>query len=210
MNNLTKQSENNTTQPKSLYMYTALIFIVALIVIILSFFGQKNLDKINKMTQDNKSISAKTAELSEQNMVLVEENRTLEESCKTKDERIAALETEIVQNNELITAYNNLMTAHKFYILKDYDNVVRVFVHGPYDFCLEQAMRVNAKPENEMRKLMEKRDKYRGEYYKHYTGQNWYDARNYDLCLDSSKLGFEGCVEAIKAYMAVRGLSIEK
>ena len=96
------------------------------------------------------------------------------------------------------------------YILKDYDNVVRVFVHGPYDFCLEQAMRVNAKPENEMRKLMEKRDKYRGEYYKHYTGQNWYDARNYDLCLDSSKLGFEGCVEAIKAYMAVRGLSIEK
>ena len=51
---------------------------------------------------------------------------------------------------------------------------------------------------------------YRGEYYKHYTGQNWYDARNYDLCLDSSKLGFEGCVEAIKAYMAVRGLSIEK
>ena len=96
------------------------------------------------------------------------------------------------------------------YILKDYDNVVRVFVHGPYDFCLEQAMRVNAKSENEMRKLMEKRDKYRGEYYKHYTGQNWYDARNYDLCLDSSKLGFEGCVEAIKAYMAVRGLSIEK
>ena len=58
--------------------------------------------------------------------------------------------------------------------------------------------------------FMEKRDKYRGEYYKHYTGQNWYDARNYDLCLDSSKLGFEGCVEAIKAYMAVRGLSIEK
>ena len=95
------------------------------------------------------------------------------------------------------------------YILKDYDNVVRVFIHAPYDFCLEQAMRVNAKSESEMSKLMEKRDKYRGDYYKHYTGQSWYDARNYDLCLDSSKLGFDGCVEAIKAYMAVRGLSIE-
>lgn len=96
------------------------------------------------------------------------------------------------------------------YILKDYDHVVRVFVHAPHDFCLEQAMRVNAKPENEMRKLIEKRDKYRGEYYKHYTGQSWYDARNYDLCLDSSKLGFEGCVEAIKAYMNVRGLSLDR
>ncbi|MDY5957068.1 AAA family ATPase [Frisingicoccus sp.] len=94
------------------------------------------------------------------------------------------------------------------YVLQDYDNVVSVFIHGPYDFCLEQAMKVNAKSESEMRKYMEKRDKYRGEYYKYYTGKDWFDARNYHLCLDSSKLGFDGCVEAIKAYMKVRGLSV--
>lgn len=94
------------------------------------------------------------------------------------------------------------------YVLQDYDNVISVFIHGPYDFCLEQAMKVNAKSESEMRKYMEKRDKYRGEYYKYYTGKDWFDARNYHLCLDSSKLGFDGCVEAIKAYMKVRGLSV--
>ena len=94
------------------------------------------------------------------------------------------------------------------YVLQDYDNVVSVFIHGPYDFCLEQAMKVNAKSESEMRKYMEKRDKYRGEYYKYYTGKDWFDARNYHLCLDSSKLVFDGCVEAIKAYMKVRGLSV--
>ena len=94
------------------------------------------------------------------------------------------------------------------YVLQDYDNVVSVFIHGHYDFCLEQAMKVNAKSESEMRKYMEKRDKYRGEYYKYYTGKDWFDARNYHLCLDSSKLGFDGCVEAIKAYMKVRGLSV--
>ena len=94
------------------------------------------------------------------------------------------------------------------YVLQDYDNVVSVFIHGPYDFCLEQAMKVNAKSESEMRKYMEKRDKYRGEYYKYYTGKDWFDARNYHLCLDSSKLGFDGCVEAIKAYMKVRGLIV--
>ena len=94
------------------------------------------------------------------------------------------------------------------YVLQDYDNVVSVFIHGPYDFCLEQAMKVNAKSESEMRKYMEKRDKYSGEYYKYYTGKDWFDARNYHLCLDSSKLGFDGCVEAIKAYMKVRGLSV--
>ena len=131
-------------------MYTALIFIVALIVIILSFFGQKNLDKINKMTQDNKSISAKTAELSEQNMVLVEENRTLEESCKTKDERIAALETEIVQNNELITAYNNLMTAHKFYILKDYDRAAEYLALIDYNILQSDSILLYTKMNDEI------------------------------------------------------------
>lgn len=92
------------------------------------------------------------------------------------------------------------------YVLKDYDGVVSVFIHAPFDFCLEQAMKKFSKTEDEMRKYIHKTDKHRGDYYKYYTGQEWYDARNYDLCLDSSKLGFEGCVEAIKAYMKVRGL----
>ena len=30
------------------------------------------------------------------------------------------------------------------------------------------------------------------------------ERRNYDLCLDSSKLGFEKCVEEIKSYIAIR------
>ena len=42
------------------------------------------------------------------------------------------------------------------------------------------------------------------DYYKYYTGREWTDARNYDLCLDSSKLGFERCVDEIIAYMNVR------
>ena len=32
----------------------------------------------------------------------------------------------------------------------------------------------------------------------------WTDARNYDLCLNSERLGFDGTMEAIKAYIKVR------
>ena len=47
-------------------------------------------------------------------------------------------------------------------------------------------------------------DKRRGMYYKYYTGRDWADARNYDVCLDSGKIGYRGCVEAIKQQIELR------
>lgn len=90
------------------------------------------------------------------------------------------------------------------YVLKEYDNVLSVFIHAPKDFCMEQAAKKHSMSTKELEKFIAKTDKHRAEYYKYHTGREWTDARNYDLCLDSSKLGFERCVEEIIAYMNVR------
>lgn len=90
------------------------------------------------------------------------------------------------------------------YVLKDYDNVLSVFVHAPKDFCMEQAAKKHSMSAKELEKFIAKTDRHRAEYYKYHTSREWTDARNYDLCLDSSKLGFERCVEEIIAYMKVR------
>ena len=90
------------------------------------------------------------------------------------------------------------------FVLRDYDNVLSVFVHAPEDFCLEQAAKKHSMSTRELEKYIARTDKHRAEYYKYHTGREWTDARNYDLCLDSSKLGFERCVEEIKAYIRVR------
>lgn len=90
------------------------------------------------------------------------------------------------------------------YILKDYDNVLSVFIHAPMDFCIEQAAKKHSMPERELEKFIIKTNKRRADYYKYYTGREWTDAKNYDLCLNSSKLGFERCVEEIKEYMKIR------
>lgn len=90
------------------------------------------------------------------------------------------------------------------FVLADKPNVVSVFVHAPADYCLEQARERTAKSVGDLSKYIARTDKLRGDYYRYHTGCEWSDARNYDLCLDSSKLGFEGCVEAIEAYIKVR------
>ena len=90
------------------------------------------------------------------------------------------------------------------FVLKDYDNVLSVFVHAPHDFLMQEAGKVQPLKGKELEKFCAREDKYRSDYYTHHTGQKWTDAMNYDLCLDSSKLGFEKCVEAIKAHARVR------
>ncbi len=90
------------------------------------------------------------------------------------------------------------------FVLKDYDNVLSVFVHAPHDFLMQEAGKVQPLKGKELENFCAREDKYRAAYYKHHTGHEWTDAMNYDLCLDSSKLGFEKCVEAIKAHAKVR------
>lgn len=40
-------------------------------------------------------------------------------------------------------------------------------------------------------------DKKRREYYQYYSGNEWGKPKNYDLCLNSGRLGIERCVDAI-------------
>ena len=90
------------------------------------------------------------------------------------------------------------------YVLKDYPNVMSVFIHADKDFCMARSLERNSMARPEMERFIEKTDKYRGDFYRYYTGHQWEDARNYGLCLNSGKLGFEKCVEAIKGYMKDR------
>ncbi len=55
------------------------------------------------------------------------------------------------------------------YVLKDYDNVLSVFVHAPKDYCMEQAAKKVSMPSKELEKYIAKIDKRRADYYKFYT-----------------------------------------
>lgn len=90
------------------------------------------------------------------------------------------------------------------FVLKDFDNVVRVFVHAPLEDCIKTLKEMTGKTEKELEKEIIATDKRRAEYYKYFTGRNWNDARNYDLCLNSSQLGFRKCVDIVKAYLDIR------
>ena len=84
------------------------------------------------------------------------------------------------------------------YILKDYPNVLSVFIHASWDFRMEKAAEKLSKSPKEIEKFLQKDDKRKFEFCRRFTGKEWTDATNYDLCLDSSKLGYEKCIEEIE------------
>ncbi len=47
-------------------------------------------------------------------------------------------------------------------------------------------------------------DKQRAEYYKHFTSQTWGDRNNYDLCIDTSKLGIVQTIDMLEDYINKR------
>ena len=90
------------------------------------------------------------------------------------------------------------------YVLKDYPGRISVFIHASREYCIKQAVERQAYVGKDVEKFIEKTDKARSDFYRYYTGQEWTDARNYDLCLNSERLGFEGCRDAIKEYIKIR------
>lgn len=87
------------------------------------------------------------------------------------------------------------------FILKDRENVFRLFVHAPEEDCVRTVMEVDGLSSKDARRKVESIDRHRSAYYKYYTGRAWNDPRNYDLCVNSSTLGFEKCRRLVQAYL---------
>lgn len=83
------------------------------------------------------------------------------------------------------------------FILKDSPNVLTVNIQAPFDFCVAETMNVNALPVREAELFVSRTDRYRSDYYEFYTGTRWNDPANFDVCLNSARLGDENCIRMI-------------
>ncbi|MCQ2483587.1 MAG: cytidylate kinase-like family protein [Clostridia bacterium] len=83
------------------------------------------------------------------------------------------------------------------YILRDRDSVLNVFIHADEEFRKDRIVRLYGESDVKPEKRLAEKDKKRKSNYKHYTDGEWGYSTNYDLCLDSGRLGIDKCVEII-------------
>lgn len=90
------------------------------------------------------------------------------------------------------------------HVLHGQPRLLRVFIHAPMDFRIHEVETRYGLSRKDAVREIEKIDRARALYYRYYTGQDWNDARNYDLCINSASLGFDRTTEAVIAHLKVR------
>lgn len=127
------QNDKKNTGNKSLFLYTALIFAAAIIIIVVAFFGQKNvIDSQPELLAQTAEpvadgITQKAALISEQNAALIKQNEALStlNTELTNDKK--ALEQE---NSELEINYTNgnvFCTIYQYVYDNNFDDAKEAF-----------------------------------------------------------------------------------
>ena len=72
------------------------------------------------------------------------------------------------------------------YILRDYDNVLNVFLYADIQDRIDRIVSVYKDFPAITEKQLHKMDKQRANYYKFYTSRKWGDSSNYDIMINTS------------------------
>ena len=90
------------------------------------------------------------------------------------------------------------------YILRDFENVVNIFITASIDFRVDIISKVKELDADHARKLIEHVESRRAQYYNYYTGKKWGAAESYDFCIDASILGLEETEKIIATFIRKR------
>lgn len=84
--------------------------------------------------------------------------------------------------------------------------MISIYIEAPRSFCLERTMEHMGVTEDVAAATITQTDKFRADYYEYYThGNYWTNPVNYDLTINSEKVGIQDSVKLIKEYLKIKG-----
>ncbi len=86
------------------------------------------------------------------------------------------------------------------YILRNYKDVVRIFIHAPKSYREKKVMEMYGDSPEAAKKSITRSDAARAAYYKSVSGHEWGDPHRYELCIDAS-MGEDAAANLICDYI---------
>ncbi len=89
------------------------------------------------------------------------------------------------------------------HVLREYENVVKVYLHAPKAYRVQKVMEMYGDSEEEAVKHVQRADKARAKYYESISGKRWGAAENYDVslnCESGIEQTAETLIKVVKGY----------
>lgn len=80
-------------------------------------------------------------------------------------------------------------------------DVLKIFIRGDLDTKVKRVMEKRGMNASEAVKTIERHDKKRKAYHDYFCHSKWGELSNYDLCVDSGKLGIDGTVDMLVDFV---------
>ena len=90
------------------------------------------------------------------------------------------------------------------YILRDNPRLTSVFVHAKDDFRAQRIMEYEHISKDKALDMIARADNKRASFYNFQTEKKWGQAASYNLTVDTSALGIDGCVTLIRRYLELK------
>lgn len=88
-----------------------------------------------------------------------------------------------------------------FHILRNHPNHVSIYLHGNLIFRCRRIQEVYEVSEQVALNIIAKKDKERSHFIKTFSDYKWPDATQFDLSIDTSKMGVDNSVALILSYL---------
>ncbi len=92
------------------------------------------------------------------------------------------------------------------YIFRNRNDAVTLFVHGDLDIRVRYKAGMLGISEKKAKDIITATDESRLAYHRFYTGETWGEAANYDLSIDTGRIGHQGAAEIVEEYIKKLGI----
>ncbi len=131
-------------------------------------------------------------------------HRTVKGMSSSPQENVANLQFEFLKDRAASGESFIVVGRCSETILKDYPSLISIFITGDMGHKVARITKLYDMSAKEAEKFIEEQNLKRKYYHNSHCKTKWGDSRNYDLTLNSSKLGVEGSIKLLIDYIDAR------
>lgn len=131
-------------------------------------------------------------------------SRTVKGYCNSPEEVIANMQFDYLRKKAESGESFVVVGRCSETILKKYKGLVSIFVLADMKAKNNRVQEVRGMSQKEAQAAINRHDKFRKSYHNRYCDIKWGDSRNYDICVNSSRLGLDRTTDMLESYIRER------